>query len=181
MLPRSEQRATDKGFDLLRTAFLEGGWMTLSNVIGPVMVVFDRFALTTFVALSVLSTYTIPQELALRAVLLPGALSATIFPRLAALDASGSTDNAVGQLVDRALRGVLALMLPVCIGGLLLADGVAAMIAFVLSIEHPDPTAVGIRTVRSPRECLDSSARPNSSSSSDFVSHFCTSSRVATC
>jgi O-antigen/teichoic acid export membrane protein len=127
MLPRLEQRAHGRGLDLLRTALLEGGWMTLSNVIGPVMVVFDRFALTTFVPLSVLSTYTVPQELALRAVVLPGALSQTIFPRLAALDASGGSDDAVATLVDKALRAMLALMLPVCIAGLLLAQPALAL------------------------------------------------------
>jgi O-antigen/teichoic acid export membrane protein len=127
LLPPSDQQAQDRGFGLLRTAFLEGGWMTLSNVIGPVMVVFDRFALTTFVPLSVLSTYTIPQELALRAVMLPGALSQTIFPRLAALDASGGTADAVAQLVDKALRAMLALMMPVCVAGVLLAQPALAL------------------------------------------------------
>jgi O-antigen/teichoic acid export membrane protein len=127
MLPRLECETADARFDLVRTAFFEGGWMTLSNVIGPVMVVFDRFALATFVPLSVLSTYTVPQELALRAVLLPGALSQTIFPRLAALDAGGGTDDAAGRLVDKALRAMLALMLPVCIAGLLLAQPVLAL------------------------------------------------------
>jgi O-antigen/teichoic acid export membrane protein len=127
LLPPSDPHAQDRGFGLLHTAFLEGGWMTLSNVIGPVMVVFDRFALTTFVALSVLSTYTIPQELALRAVMLPGALSQTIFPRLAALDAGGDTADAIAQLVDKALRAMLTLMMPVCIAGVLLAQPALAL------------------------------------------------------
>lgn len=127
MLPEPQARPSGIGFGPLRGAFFEGGWMTLSNVIGPVMVVFDRFALPSVVALSVLSTYTIPQELALRALLLPAALSTTIFPRLAALDASREAAGAIGTLVDRSLRAVLALMVPVCTAGLLLARPLLAL------------------------------------------------------
>ncbi|HEX4599344.1 MAG TPA: hypothetical protein VH278_16260 [Burkholderiaceae bacterium] len=121
MLPVAGEKMPLSRIDPLRNALLEGGWMTLSNVIGPVMVVFDRFALTTFVALSVLSTYTIPQELALRALAFPMALSTTIFPRLAALDASREASDAVGSLVDKALRVTLALMTPACTIALVLA------------------------------------------------------------
>lgn len=120
LAPTSEHMPLTR-FGPLRDALLEGGWMTVSNIVGPVMVVFDRFALTTFVALAALSTYTIPQELALRALVLPMALSTTIFPRLAALDASREGAEAVGALVDKALRVILALMLPACAIGLVLA------------------------------------------------------------
>jgi len=121
MLPRPRSAAMSAGLAPLRGAFFEGGWMTLSNVIGPVMVVFDRFALTSLVSLSVLSTYSVPQELALRALVLPMALSTTIFPRLAALDASHNAADAIGALVDKALRAILALMLPACAIGLVVA------------------------------------------------------------
>jgi O-antigen/teichoic acid export membrane protein len=126
MLPPMREKVPLTQFGPLRDALLEGGWMTVSNVIGPVMVVFDRFALTTLVSLSVLSTYTIPQELALRALVLPMALSTTIFPRLAALDASREAGDAVGALVDKALRLMLAVMLPVCAIALVVARPVLA-------------------------------------------------------
>lgn len=126
MMPAPQDRPA-AGMGLLRTAFFEGGWMTLSNVIGPVMVVFDRFALTSLVSLAVLSTYSIPQELVLRALLLPAALSVTIFPRLAALSIGDGQSQAVAALADRALRTVLALMLPACLIGELAARPILAL------------------------------------------------------
>jgi O-antigen/teichoic acid export membrane protein len=122
MLPPLPVGRVSVGLGPLRDAFFEGGWMTLSNVIGPVMVVFDRFALTSLVTLSVLSTYSVPQELALRALLLPVALATTIFPRLAALNASAASTHAIGILVDKSLRIVLALMFPLCMVGLAVAQ-----------------------------------------------------------
>jgi O-antigen/teichoic acid export membrane protein len=127
MLPALSEKMPLIQFGPLRDTLLEGGWMTVSNVIGPIMVVFDRFALTTLVALAVLSTYTIPQELALRALVLPIALSTTLFPRLAALDASREAADAIGALVDKSLRAMLALLLPACAVGLLLARPVLSV------------------------------------------------------
>jgi O-antigen/teichoic acid export membrane protein len=129
MLPSRTAAVPRNGSDPLRHAIFEGGWMTVTNVVVPIMVAFDRFALTPLITLSTLATYTIPQELALRALLLPGALSTTIFPRLAALDAGSETAQAIDTLVDKALRMVLALMLPACLLGVAVARPVLA--AFV--------------------------------------------------
>jgi O-antigen/teichoic acid export membrane protein len=62
---------------------VEGGWLTVSNVVGPLMVTFDRFAVGAFVSLAAVAYYMIPQEVALRLLLLPMALAVTVFPMLA--------------------------------------------------------------------------------------------------
>jgi O-antigen/teichoic acid export membrane protein len=129
MLPAPGAGPSRAGSGVLHDAIFEGGWMTVTNVVVPIMVAFDRFALAPLVTLSVLSTYTIPQELALRTLMLPGALSTAIFPRMAALDAERESADAIGALLDKSLRMVLALMLPACLLGLALAQPVLA--AFV--------------------------------------------------
>lgn len=60
-----------------------GGWVTLSSVVGPMMVVLDRFLIGTFAGARAVSAYTIPFQLAERVTLPASALSQALFPRLA--------------------------------------------------------------------------------------------------
>ena len=101
----------------LRESLREGFWITVSNVIGPLMVVFDRVALAALAGLASVSAYAIAQEVALRLLLVPGALALALFPRLAALGASGAGQH-VSRLSDTTFRWVTAAMLALCVVGL---------------------------------------------------------------
>lgn len=59
-----------------------GGWITVSNIISPVMVYFDRFIIASISGAKVVGFYTAPSEAVSRLGLIPGALSRAIFPRL---------------------------------------------------------------------------------------------------
>lgn len=97
----------------LRRTLAEGGWVTVSMVVGPVMVVFDRFILGAVAALASVTVYAIPQEIVLRLVMIPGLLAGVLFPRLAVLS---RTDSAAGaQLIDRATRITIVAQLPACL------------------------------------------------------------------
>ncbi len=61
-----------------------GAWMTVSNVISPIMVTADRFVITAVVGAGAVAYYTVPVEVMLRILILPGALTGVLFPRLAA-------------------------------------------------------------------------------------------------
>jgi len=60
--------------------FQFGGWMTLSNIISPLMVVADRFLIANVLGAAVVAYYTIPAEFMIRVLVLPAALTTTLFP-----------------------------------------------------------------------------------------------------
>jgi O-antigen/teichoic acid export membrane protein len=118
--------ATDDGVDMrgrreaFRRTFSEGGWITVSGVVGPMMVVFDRFVLGAVAALSSVAVYAIPQEVVLRMLGVPSLLGNVLFPRLAVLS-RGDTREGAG-LINLAVRVTLLAMLPACLGLALLAE-----------------------------------------------------------
>lgn len=63
-----------------RHLFRFGGWTTLSNIIGPLMVVVDRFLITNFLGAAVVAYYTIPADFMIRLLVLPAAITTTLFP-----------------------------------------------------------------------------------------------------
>lgn len=64
--------------------FKFGSWLTVSSVIGPVMVYFDRFILSSMIGAKQVAFYTAPSELVLRLITLPSAVSRTLFPNFSA-------------------------------------------------------------------------------------------------
>lgn len=64
---------------------LYGVWVTITGIVGPLMVYGDRFFVSAAVGAEQLPLYAIPQEGLLRLLLIPGALTAALLPRLAAL------------------------------------------------------------------------------------------------
>lgn len=100
----------------------EGGWITVTNIVGPLMVTFDRFAVGALVSLAAVAHYTLPQEAALRLLLVPLALASTIYPALARGEAGAQRD-----LGRRGVDAALTLGLPMSIAFVLLAEPVLAL------------------------------------------------------
>jgi len=59
-----------------------GGWIMVSNVIGPMMLYFDRFLIGTLLTLTAVAHYTTPYEVVTRLWFLPEALVGVLFPAL---------------------------------------------------------------------------------------------------
>lgn len=59
-----------------------GGWMTVSNIISPVMVYFDRFVISNMLGANQVAYYTAPSEGVSRALNVPSALARALFPKL---------------------------------------------------------------------------------------------------
>lgn len=57
-----------------------GSWLTVSNIISPIMVYFDRFFLGSIIPVGELAYYTTPYEIITRVLILPSAVSRTLFP-----------------------------------------------------------------------------------------------------
>lgn len=93
-----------------------GGWVTVTAVIGPLMMVSDRFLIGAWLGAQSVSRYVIPFQLAERLTLLSSALNMALFPRVAALP-PGAERDALG--LD-AVRGLALLLTPVTALGLML-------------------------------------------------------------
>lgn len=87
-----------------------GFWVTVTGVVGPLMVYGDRFFVSAAVGADQLSLYAIPQEALLRLLLIPAALTGALLPRLAAMDA-----HEAQQAYRRVYRRIGVAMLGVCV------------------------------------------------------------------
>ncbi len=107
LLPRTPgipASATD-----LRHAFHFGGWLSVSNLIGPLMVYADRFYLASIFPPATVAHYTVPLDTATRATSLPQTAVNALFPVLAETQQRPS-DSA--RLLTLAIHSIVALVLP---------------------------------------------------------------------
>lgn len=91
-----------------------GGWVTISSVVGPAMVIMDRFIIGSVLGAAAVAIYTIPFQLAQRFAIFPNAVSDTLFPRLSSESDVGPA-RALSSLATRAVA--LICLVPV-VGGI---------------------------------------------------------------
>jgi O-antigen/teichoic acid export membrane protein len=61
-----------------------GGWMTVTNIIGPIMLYMDRFLLGGLISLGAVAYYSAPFDVVSRLLIIPGAVTGVLFPAFAA-------------------------------------------------------------------------------------------------
>lgn len=78
-------RTTPSHFQLalLKPLFAFGGWMSVSNVIGPVMIYLDRFVIASLLSAAAVSYYVAPYEVVTKLWVIPAAISGVLFPLFA--------------------------------------------------------------------------------------------------
>lgn len=94
-----------------------GGWVTVTSLVGPMMVILDRFVIGATLGAKAVTYYTVPFQLAERSTMLPGALISALFPRLAA---AGTVE--ARQLATTAIRSLAVVMTPLILIGVLLVE-----------------------------------------------------------
>ncbi|MHB1669921.1 flippase [Thiomonas sp.] len=102
----------------LRHALRFGGWLSVSNLIGPLMVYADRFYLASQFPPAVVAYYTVPFDTAFRATSLPQTAMNALFPALAETQ---SRPEASTRLLALAIRAVMVLVLPAVLVGAVFA------------------------------------------------------------
>jgi O-antigen/teichoic acid export membrane protein len=87
----------------------DGGWLTVTNLVGPLMASLDRFAVGRWVSVTSVSYYAAPYEALTRMWAVPDALLGVMFPALA-----HAADDPQRQrdLVDQSLRVLLIGLVP---------------------------------------------------------------------
>jgi O-antigen/teichoic acid export membrane protein len=88
-----------------------GGWMTVSNIIGPLMVYADRFLIGGLLSVSAVAYYTTPFDLVFRLQFIPVGVAGVLFPAFATSLASNPDRTAL--LVSRGIKYVFLAMFPV--------------------------------------------------------------------
>lgn len=106
--------------DLLKPLCISGGWLTVSNIISPFMGYVDRFVIGAIVSASAVAYYATPQELVLKLLIVPVALTAVLFPALSA--SITQRDERIRLLLEKATRWIFLAMLPLTVALVLFAN-----------------------------------------------------------
>lgn len=70
---------------MIKPLCISGGWMTVSNVVGPLMGYLDRFVVGALASSLAVAYYATPQELISKLSILPSALMSVVFPQFSKL------------------------------------------------------------------------------------------------
>jgi len=90
-----------------------GAWMTLSNIISPLMVNADRFLISHILGASVVAYYTIPFDFVIRLLIIPASLTSVLFPRFSNLLNSDTKETL--KIYKKSFSIILKVMLLVSI------------------------------------------------------------------
>ncbi|HKD78936.1 MAG TPA: flippase [Candidatus Angelobacter sp.] len=101
------------GSQLAKSMLHFGGWMTVTNIVGPMMVTFDRFALGALISVSAVAYYSVPAEIVTRLLFLPITLTGVMFPAFSTAHALDR--NRVSDLFDSTLKYMFIIVFPVSV------------------------------------------------------------------
>jgi O-antigen/teichoic acid export membrane protein len=120
MVPWLRREALHLRRELIAPLLTFGGWLTVSNVVGPLMVYFDRFVVAAMLGSAAIAYYTVPYDVLNRFLLLPQAIQGVLFPNFALLRAQNSPRALF--LFGRSSATNMLLMLPPLLATLWLAE-----------------------------------------------------------
>jgi len=96
----------------LRRLFSLGGWFSASSIIGPLMNYADRFVIGATVSAAAVAFYATPHEMVTKLWIVPGALTAVLFPSFASRIDSGRAERRAIFL--RSILALAVLLFPLC-------------------------------------------------------------------
>lgn len=99
-----------KGFDnlIFKSMLGFGGWISLSNLVSPILVYIDRFLIGALISVSSVSFYTAPYELVIRMRLFPNAIMDAVFPKFSSI---GNEDTSkLSDLFLKSLKYIVIVM-----------------------------------------------------------------------
>ena len=88
-----------------------GGWIAVSNIIGPLMVYLDRFLIGAVVTMTAVAYYVAPYEMVTKLIMIPMGLIGVLFPAFSTL--LSSNRNKAARHYVRALNLIYFSMLPI--------------------------------------------------------------------
>jgi O-antigen/teichoic acid export membrane protein len=86
-----------------------GGWLSISNVVSPLLVYLDRFFLGALIGVAAVGFYSAPFDGVIRLLIVPGAMVAALFPSVSGLNAIRATAQ-MRELYVAAVRNILLIL-----------------------------------------------------------------------
>jgi O-antigen/teichoic acid export membrane protein len=97
-----------------------GGWMTVTNVIGPLMITLDRFLIGALASMAAVAYYATPYEVVTKFLLLPSALMGVMFPAFSTGFARDPERTAL--LFGRSVKSLFLVLFPIMLCTVVLAQ-----------------------------------------------------------
>jgi O-antigen/teichoic acid export membrane protein len=97
--------------DILKQLLKMGSWVTVSNLVGPIITYSDRMLIGSLLSLSAVAYYATPYDLITRVWIVTGALNQVLFPAFSSLVVTNLSE--ANTLYNFAIKGVLTLTLPI--------------------------------------------------------------------
>jgi O-antigen/teichoic acid export membrane protein len=97
---------------LARQLLSFGGWVSVSQVVSPLFLYVDRFMIGSFLSLTAVAYYTVPQETVMRMLILPMSLSNALYPVFSGGAVRPGGQMSTGLMYTRSIRYVALLTLP---------------------------------------------------------------------
>ena len=122
----------------LRGLIQFGSWMTVSNVVSPIMSNMDRLFIGSFISLGSVTYYVTPYEIVSRLQIIPSAIATVTFPEFSRLATSGRSRETLKHFKHALLLVAFALTPPVLLFVFFSADFLAAWVSQELAKQSSD-------------------------------------------
>lgn len=96
---------------LVRPLLVLGSWMTISNLVSPIIVYMDRFLIGALLSVSAVAEYTVPFDMVTRLTVVPGAVAGVLFPAFAL--SLVKDPNRTALLLGRGVKYIFLVVFPV--------------------------------------------------------------------
>jgi len=87
-----------------------GGWMTITNIISPIMIYVDRFFISGIISVTAVAYYATPSEVVTKLTLVSGAMMAVFFPAFSSV--YNQDKNIAARLFAQGVKYVFIIIFP---------------------------------------------------------------------
>ncbi|MHA7847606.1 flippase [Serratia sp. D1N4] len=106
--------------DIAIELFKYGGWVSISNIIAPIMLYIDRFFVASIVGASLVAYYTTPYEVVSKMTIVAVSVSGVLFPILASK--IPTEIKVADKFFKKSLLGIFLILFPPVVVGVLFSD-----------------------------------------------------------
>lgn len=100
-------------YNLIKPIFKLSGWMTISNIIVPIIIYIDRIVVASIISASALTYYATPYEIISKILIIPSAITAVLFPTFAANFIK--EPKGTSRLSDKVIKYIILILFPIII------------------------------------------------------------------
>lgn len=90
-----------------------GGWVTVSQVVSPLFLYADRVLIGTFISMTAVAYYVVPQEALTRLSFIPMSVTTTLFPAMSQESAAHQSQSRLDALYFRTTKYLVYALIPI--------------------------------------------------------------------